>query len=87
MEKTTSLRSVLLNKYHSGAQIKKTEMGRACGTCGRREVHNRALVGKPERRRALGRRRLMWEDNIKMDLQEVRWVGVEWIGLAQNRDW
>jgi hypothetical protein len=44
------------------------------------------LVGKPERRRLLGRPRRRWEDNIKMDLREVGWVGMEWIDLAEDRD-
>jgi hypothetical protein len=42
-------------------------------------------VGRPEGRRPLGRPRRRWEDNIKMDLQEVRW-GVDWIDLAQDKD-
>jgi hypothetical protein len=41
---------------------------------------------KPEGRRPLGRPRRRWEDNIKMDLREVGWGGVDWIDLAQNRD-
>jgi hypothetical protein len=44
------------------------------------------LVGKPERRRPLGRPRCRWVDNIKMDLVEIKWVGVDWIGLPQDRD-
>jgi hypothetical protein len=44
------------------------------------------LVGKPEGKRQLGRPRLRWEDNIKMDLQEVGCGGVDWIELAQDRD-
>jgi hypothetical protein len=43
------------------------------------------LVGRPEGRRPLGRPRCRWEDNIKMDLQEVGW-GMDWIELAQDRD-
>jgi hypothetical protein len=43
-------------------------------------------VGKPEGRRPLGRPRRRWEDNIKMDLREVGWGGMEWINLAQDRD-
>ena len=46
----------------------------------------RVLVGKPEGKRPLGRPRHRWEDNIKMDLQEVGCGGMEWIELAQDRD-
>jgi hypothetical protein len=46
----------------------------------------RLLVGKSEGRRPLGRRRRMWLDNIRMDLVEVGWGDVVWIGLAQDRD-
>jgi hypothetical protein len=44
------------------------------------------MVGRPEGRRPLGRPRRRWEDNIKIDLQEVGWEGVDWIYMAQNRD-
>jgi len=44
------------------------------------------VVGKPERKRRLGRPRRAWEDNIKMDLQEVGCGDMEWIELAQDRD-
>jgi hypothetical protein len=43
------------------------------------------LVGKPEGKRSLGSPRRRWEDNVKMDLQEVGW-SMEWIYLAQERD-
>ena len=46
----------------------------------------RVLVGKPEGRRPLGRPRRRWADNIRMDLQEVGCVYMDWIGLAQDRD-
>jgi hypothetical protein len=46
----------------------------------------RVLVGKLEGKRPLGRPRCRWEDNIRMDLQEVRCGCVDWIGLAQDRD-
>jgi hypothetical protein len=46
----------------------------------------RLLVGKPERRRPLGRPRRRWMDNIRMDLVEVGWGDGDWIGLAQDRD-
>jgi hypothetical protein len=44
------------------------------------------LVGRPEGKRPLGRLRLRWEDNIRMDLQEVECGGMDWIDLAQDRD-
>jgi hypothetical protein len=44
----------------------------------------RIWVARPEERRPLGRSRRRWEDNIKMDLQEVGW-GMDWIELAQDR--
>jgi hypothetical protein len=44
------------------------------------------LVGRPEGRRPLGRPRRRWEDNIKMDLQEMDWGGIDWIDMAQDRD-
>jgi hypothetical protein len=46
----------------------------------------RLLVENPEGKRPLGRPRCRWVDNIKMDLFEVGWGGVYWIGLAQDRD-
>ena len=51
----------------------------------RRGVY-RVLVGEPEGRRPLGKTRRRWEDNIQMDLQEVRCGGMDWIKLAQDRD-
>ena len=50
-----------------------------------RDVY-RVLVGKHEGKIALGRPRRRWEDNIKMDLQEVGCGGMDWIELAQDRD-
>ena len=46
----------------------------------------RVLVGKPEGKRPLGRLRRRWEDNIKMDLQEVGRSCGDWMELAQDRD-
>jgi len=51
----------------------------------RRRVY-RVLVGKPEGKRPLGRPRRRWEDNIKMDLQEVGCEGMNWIELVEDRD-
>jgi len=52
---------------------------------GEGRVVHRVLVGKPEGNRPLGRPRLRWGDNIKMDLREVG-VGGDWMQLAQDRD-
>ena len=46
----------------------------------------RVLMGKPEGKKPLGRPRRRWEDNIKMDLQEVGRGGMDWIELAQDMD-
>ena len=46
----------------------------------------RVLVGRPDGKGPLGRPRHRWEDNIKMDFQEVGWEDVDWIALAQVRD-
>jgi hypothetical protein len=46
----------------------------------------RLLVGKPEEQKPLERPRSRWVDNIRMDLVEVGWGDVDWIGLAQDRD-
>jgi hypothetical protein len=54
-------------------------MGERRGVC-------RVLVGNREGKRRLGRPRCRWEDNIKMDLQEVGFRGMDWIELAQDRD-
>jgi hypothetical protein len=46
----------------------------------------RLLVGKPEGKSLLGRTRRRWVDNIRMDLLELGWGNVDWIGLAQDRN-
>jgi hypothetical protein len=44
-------------------------------------------VGKPEENRPLGRPRRRWEDNIKKDLREIGWGGMDWLDLTRDRDW
>jgi hypothetical protein len=44
------------------------------------------LVGRPGRKKPLGKHRHRWEDNIKMDIQEVGWGGMDWLELSQGRD-
>jgi len=53
---------------------------------GDRRCLYRVLVGKPEGKRPLGRPRHRWEDNMKMDLQEVQCGSMDWIKLALDRD-
>jgi len=62
-------------------------MGGACSAYGgERRGAYRGLVGEPEGKRPLGRPRRRWEDNIKMDLQDVGCGGMDWMELAQDRD-
>jgi hypothetical protein len=61
-------------------------MGGSCSTNGEKRNVYRLLVGKPEEKRSLGRPRRRWKDNIRMDLGEMGWSDVDWIGLAQDRN-
>jgi hypothetical protein len=61
-------------------------MGRQCSTNGEKRNAYRLLAGKSEGKRSLGRPRRRWEDNIRMDLGEVGWSDVDWIGLAKDRN-
>jgi hypothetical protein len=65
-------------------------MGKACSTNGeeakkKKNVY-RMLVGKPEGKKPLGRPRVRWLDNIKMDLRKIGWGDMDWIDLAHCRD-
>ena len=55
-------------------------------TCGALDAYAGFWWGKPEGKRPLGRPRRGWEDNNKIDLQEVGCGGMDWIELAQDRD-
>jgi hypothetical protein len=55
-------------------------VGRACSTNGEKRNAYRILVGTPEGKRPLRRLRQRWVDNIKMNLREIGWNGMEWIG-------
>jgi hypothetical protein len=70
------------------SQIEKNEIAGICSTYGERRGVYRVLVGKPEVKRPVGRTRRRREDNIKMDIQELGCggYGMDWIGLAQDRD-
>ena len=72
----------MLTQYCLGYQLEKNEMGGACSTYGEEERHIQGEVRKPEGKRPLGRPSRRWEDNIKMDLQEVGGVvGTGWSWL------
>jgi hypothetical protein len=77
--------SVLLTQYCAGGKIEKNEMGGACGAYGVGERYAQGY-GKPEGKRALGRPRRRWEDNIEMDLEEVGGICGDWMELARDRD-
>jgi hypothetical protein len=59
--------------------------GHVAGMGEKRNMY-RLLVGKPEGKRPLGGQRHRWVDNIRMDLGEVGWGDVDWIGLAKDRN-
>jgi hypothetical protein len=75
-----------LTKYNND-QVVEDEMGGACSTNeGQKRNAYGLLVQKPEGNRPLGRPRRRWIVNIKMILAETGWGGVDWIGLAQDRN-
>jgi hypothetical protein len=53
---------------------------------GKKRIAYRILVGKPEEKRSLGSRRRWWVENIKMDIRETEWGGMDWIYLAQDKN-
>jgi hypothetical protein len=61
-------------------------MGRACSTNGEKRNAYSTLLGNPGGKRPLGRPRRRWVDNIRMDLREIGWDGMDWIDLAQDRE-
>jgi hypothetical protein len=61
-------------------------MGRPCSTRGEKRNACGISVGKPERNKLLGRPRRRWVDNIKMDLRDTGWGGMDWIDQVQDRD-
>jgi hypothetical protein len=82
-----TLRSLMISTPHPQWFVsRRTRWTGHVARQGERRSVYRVLVGKPEGKRPLGRPRLIWEDNIKMDLQEVGCGVIDWIKLAQDRD-
>jgi hypothetical protein len=61
-------------------------MDRACSTNGPEKNAYRIMVEKPKGKRPLERPRRIWLDNIKMDVIEIGWSGMDWTDLAQDKD-
>jgi hypothetical protein len=66
--------------------VKEDEMGRACSTNGGEKEAYRILVGKPERKRPLGRPRRRWVDNMKIDIREdgMVWTVAIWLMIGTS---
>jgi hypothetical protein len=67
-------------------EVEGEKEGGACSMKGEKRNAYRLLVGKPQRKKPQRRRRRRWVGNIKMHLDEIEWVDVGWICLAQNRN-
>ena len=78
--------SVLLTEYCAVVKSRRMRWAGHVARMGEGRGVYRVLVGKPEGKRPLGRPRRRWEDNIKMDLQEVGGGFEDWMELAQDRD-
>jgi hypothetical protein len=70
------------SRYYSVDEIKVDEMDGSCSTYGKMRNAYNILVGKG----SPGRPRRRWEDNFRMDIREIRWEGVDWMHLIQDRD-
>jgi hypothetical protein len=86
------LRNKELHELYSSPSIirkiksRKMSWARHVARMGEKRNAYRLLVGKPEGKRPLGRPRHRWVDNIKIDLVEIGWGGVDWIALTQDRE-
>ena len=80
------MRNLKITKYYSGDQMEKNEMCGACSRCGGEERCIKGFGGETYGKEQLGRPRRRWEDNIKMELQEMECGNLGWIDLAQDMD-
>jgi hypothetical protein len=68
--------------YNYNDQVKEDEVSRACSMNVEKRNTCRILMGKPQENRPLGTPRRKWVNNIKMDLGELGWGGMDWVDLA-----
>jgi hypothetical protein len=85
-DKENQIFTTLRNRKHVSGVFPTKISGGSSGWSGEGRGVHRVLVGRPEGRRPLGRPRHRWEDNIKMDLEEVGGGGGDWMEWAQERD-
>jgi hypothetical protein len=78
--------SIRFTCYCAGDKIERNEIGRACGAYVGGERHIQVLMGKPDGKKPMGRPRHIWDDDIKINLQELRYGSMDWTELAQDRD-
>jgi hypothetical protein len=85
------LHSEELHKFYSSPTVIRMTKSRTSrwvehvARIGAKRNAYRILVGKPEGKRPLGRLKCRWMDNVKMDLTEIGWGGIDWIDLAKDR--
>jgi hypothetical protein len=72
--------------HYTSDLIKKDEMGMVHTTCGRVQQCVQNTGDRPAGKRPLGRSRHVWENGIKMDLEEMRWQDVDWNHVAWDRE-
>ena len=75
-----------ITTYYSDDQMNADEMVRACGTCEGEEKYLQGFVGKRVGKGQFGRSRDRWECNIKRNLKQIGWGGIDWIYLDQDRE-
>jgi hypothetical protein len=77
---------IYITKYYSVIKSRRMSWAGHVARMGKGRGAYRILVGRPEGRRPLGRPRRRWEDDFKIDLQEVGWGDMVWIDMAQDKD-
>jgi hypothetical protein len=72
-------------KHYEDRQVEEHVMGRACSKKEDKKSACRLLVAQSERKRPVRKLRRRWVDHVEMDLEDIGWNDVDWIGLAQDR--